>query len=226
MNYPNHIAIIMDGNGRWGKKIFGNKLAGYKEGVKNIKPIINFCLKNKIKNLTIYALSFDNLKKRNRKETEYILSILKENLLKNLDYFKKNKIYLKFIGEKYNLPNTILNLITKTSDETSSYKNKFLLNIAFNYSSKMEIINSVKNIILKKKKLNQKNIENFLYTAKSKDPEIIIRTGSHNRLSDFLLWQSSYSELFFLKKFWPDFKVKDLKVIIEKFKKIKRNFGS
>jgi len=226
MKNPNHIAIIMDGNGRWGQKKLGNKLAGYREGVKNLKPLINFFLKNKIKHLTIYALSYDNLKKRNTKEIENIFNILKDHLVKNLDFFKKNKIFLNFIGERRNLPRSIIKLIVKTSNETKLNNNKLFLNIAFNYSSKIEILNSVKKILLSKKKLSEKNVDYNLYTFKSKDPEIIIRTGAQKRLSDFLLWQSSYSELFFLKKLWPDFKIQDLKIIIEKFKKIKRNFGS
>ena len=226
MKNPNHIAIIMDGNGRWGHKILGNKLAGYRQGVKKLKPLIKFFLKNKIKHLTIYALSYDNLKKRNAKEIENIFSILKNYLVKNLDFFKKNKIFLNFIGERQNLPASIIKLIVKTSNETKLNNNKLFLNIAFNYSSKIEILNSVKKILLNKKKLSEKNIDYHLYTSKSKDPEIIIRTGAQKRLSDFLLWQSSYSELFFLKKLWPDFNIQDLKIIIEKFKKIKRNFGS
>jgi len=226
MKNPNHIAIIMDGNGRWGQKKLGNKLAGYREGVKNLKPLINFFLKNKIKHLTIYALSYDNLKKRNTKEIENIFNILKDHLVKNLDFFKKNKIFLNFIGERHNLPRSIIKLIVKTSNETKLNNNKLFLNIAFNYSSKIEILNSVKKILLSKKKLSEKNVDYNLYTFKSKDPEIIIRTGAQKRLSDFLLWQSSYSEFFFLKKLWPDFKIQDLKIIIEKFKKIKRNFGS
>ena len=116
--------------------------------------------------------------------------------------------------------------IKNTSNETKLNNNKLFLNIAFNYSSKIEILNSVKKILLSKKKLSEKNVDYNLYTFKSKDPEIIIRTGAQKRLSDFLLWQSSYSEFFFLKKLWPDFKIQDLKIIIEKFKKIKRNFGS
>jgi len=224
MIFPNHIAIIMDGNGRWGMKKFGNRLIGHKYGIENIKNILQCCINNKISNLTIYAFSKDNLK-RSKKEISNIFNLFKKYFLKNENYFNKNNISINIIGEKNNLPKDILQLIKKINSSIIR-KPKILLNVAFNYSSKIEIINTVKKIVLAKKKINIINIEKNLYTAKSKTPEILIRTGSTNRLSDFLLWQLSYAEIFFSKKMWPDFKSSDLLLILKKFNRIKRNFGS
>lgn len=225
MNLPNHIAIIMDGNGRWGKKKFNNRLIGHERGIKNIKNIVEFCLKKKIPHLTIYALSKDNLKKRNKNEINNIFKLLKNYLRKNIYYFKKYKIKLNFIGEIQLLPNSLKKMLISSSEELNKFKSKLILNVAINYSSKAEILNTIKMLIKNKKKLNITNVEKYLFTAASGHPEIIIRTGGYKRLSNFLLWQAAYSELFFVKKLWPDFKVIDLQNILKKFFKIKRNFG-
>jgi undecaprenyl diphosphate synthase len=226
MKSPNHIAIIMDGNGRWGIKNHKNRLIGHKFGIKNIKSIINYCLKHKIYNITLFALSSDNLKKRSKKEIENLFALLENYLKKNIQFFKEKKIKLNFIGENTNLPKKIKIILKKYSNETKLLKNQLLMNIAFNYSSKQEITNSCKQLAKSQKAINQKNISKYLYTSKIKDPEILIRTGGYSRLSDFLLWQCSYTEIFFNKKLWPDFKSKDLDLIIKKFNKLKRNFGS
>ena len=226
MNIPSHIAIIMDGNGRWGLKKNNSRISGHHEGVKNLKPIIKFFIKKKIKNLTLYALSYDNLKKRNRKQIDNIFDILKQYLQSNLSFFKKNKIYINFIGEISGLPLNLIKLLKNSSIETINKNSLLNINIAFNYSSKKEILNSVKLLKLKKLNINEKNLEKFLYTAPNNSPDIVIRTGGYCRLSDFLLWQSSYSELFFMKKLWPNFNTIDLSKIINKYNKIRRNFGS
>ena len=226
MKSPNHIAIIMDGNGRWGLKNYKSRLIGHEFGIKNIKNIINYCLKHKINNITLFALSSDNLKKRSRIEIKNLFALLESYLKKNIHFFKEKKIKLNFIGENTNLPKKVKNILKKFRDETKLLKSKLLMNIAFNYSSKQEIANSCKHLAKSQKPINQKNIAKFLYTAKTKDPEILIRTGGYSRLSDFLLWQCSYTEIFFVRKLWPDFKSKDLDLIIKKFKKLKRNFGS
>ena len=226
MKLPNHIAIIMDGNGRWGLKNHKSRLIGHEFGIKNTKNIVNYCLKHKINNLTLFALSSDNLRKRSKREIQNLFSLLENYLQKNIQFFKEKKIKLNFIGENTNLPNKIKVILNKYSNETKFTKSKLLMNIAFNYSSKQEITNSCKQLAKSQKPINQKNITKYLYTAKTKDPEILIRTGGYSRLSDFLLWQCSYTEIFFIKKMWPDFKSKDLDVIIKKFKKLKRNFGS
>jgi len=226
MNNPNHIAIIMDGNGRWGLKNFNNRLTGHEHGVKNIKKIIKFFLVNKIRNLTLYAFSKDNLLKRKKKEIDNIFYLLEKYLTDNNAYFKSNKINLNFIGEKNGLPIKVKKIINHSNKNLTFLKKKLTLNIAFNYSSKIEIINSFKKTKSENKKINIKNISRNLYTYLSKDPEILIRTGGHKRMSDFLLWQSSYSEIFFVKTLWPDFKVSYLKKIIRNFKKVKRNYGA
>jgi len=225
MNLPNHIAIIMDGNGRWGKKKYNNRLLGHEKGIKNIKNIIQFCIKKKISHLTIYALSKDNLKKRKKSEINNIFDLLKNYLHKNIHYFKKYKININFIGEIQQLPSSIRKMLISSSDELNKFKSKLILNVAINYSSKTEILNAVKILMKKKEKLSPLNIDKYLFTSSSGHPEIIIRTGGYKRLSDFLLWQAAYSELFFEKKLWPDFKVGDLQNILNKFIKIKRNFG-
>ena len=226
MTLINHIAIIMDGNGRWGLKNRNSRIEGHKEGIRCIKPIVSYCCKNNIKILTLYALSYDNFLKRKKVEINSLLSLFEEYLSNNLDFFVKKKIKINFFGEKKNLSKKINYLIKSTEAKTNFKKSIINLNIAFNYSSKKEIINSFKKIIKKKLNINTKNIEKNLYTSNFLDPDILIRTGSHRRMSDFLLWQCSYTELFFVKKMWPDFKTYDLRKIISNFDHIKRNFGS
>jgi len=226
MTLPSHIAIIMDGNGRWGQKNFKSRLLGHKYGVKNIKHIINFFLTRKIKNLTLYAFSKDNLAKRKKKEIDNIFYLLQKYLNTNKFFFGSNKINLNIIGEKEGLPLKIKKIINYANKKYNYPKNNLRLNVAFNYSSKIEILNTFKKINLIKKKINLKNFSKNLYTSLSKDPDIIIRTGGNKRLSDFLLWQSSYSEIYFTKVLWPDFKVNNLKKILNNFKNIKRNYGA
>jgi undecaprenyl diphosphate synthase len=226
MKLPNHIAIIMDGNGRWGVKKYNSRLIGHRYGVKNIKKIILHCLKLKIKNLSLYALSYDNLKKRPKSEIKNIFNIFLTYFNDNIDFFTLNKISIKFIGEKKNIPLKIKSLIKKAEKIYLSNKANININVAFNYSSKKEIIQSVKQVQKNNKLvLNERNISNFLYTRGINDPDILIRTGSHKRLSDFFLWQSSYTELFFLDKMWPDFTSRDLNSVLLKFYKIQRNYG-
>ena len=222
----NHVAIIMDGNGRWGIKNFKNRAKGHEYGVKNIKPIIEFCIRNKIKNLTLYALSKDNFIKRKKAELNNIFNLFEKYLNDQKTFFEKKKINLTFIGEKSGLPKNIKKIISSINKKPNVLNLNLNLCIAFNYSSKLEIIKSFKKTLSQNKALNIKNIAQNLYTAKNNDPEIIIRTGGMNRLSDFLLWQSAYSELYFVKTLWPSFTVRKLKDILRKFITIKRNFGA
>jgi len=226
MKNPNHIAIIMDGNRRWGEKNLNNKLAGHQHGIKNIKKILNTCLKKKISILTIYALSYDNLKNRSQTEIKALFDLIYKFIKKNQDYFLLKKIKLNFIGEKTNLKKPIKKIIIETAKKNDYKKPNITVNIAFNYSSKKEIISSFKKIQKKKLQFSQKNFERNLYTARYSNPEILIRTGGESRLSDFMLWQCAYTEFFFLKKLWPDFSTADLDKVIKKFYSIKRNFGS
>jgi len=224
MNSLSHVAIIMDGNGRWAELKNKSRKFGHLKGSENLKDIINFFLLNKIPYLTLFTFALDNWK-RPKTETNYLFNLLKSFIKKNLNIFLEKNIRISFIGEKNYLSQDIKKIIKKT--ENLSKKNTGLnLIIALNYSSKHEILNAVKlSIKNNKKNISIRTFEKFLYTSNYPNPDILIRTGGHSRLSNFLLWQCSYSELFFLKKLWPDFNTGDLKKIINKFTKIKRNFG-
>ena len=223
MNPLSHIAIIMDGNGRWAEQRKKPRNFGHKKGFDNIRPIIEFCKKKKISFLTLYVFSLDNWK-RSEKEVGYLFSLIDQLFGKYTKYLIKNKIRINFIGEKTNLKKELINKI-KNIQKITSEDYDTTVNLAFNYSSKLEITNALSKCI-KNKKITPKIIEGNLYTANIPDPEILIRTGGLRRISDFLLWQISYTEIFFLKKFWPDFKTSDLSKILIEYHKIRRNFGA
>jgi len=224
MNPVKHVAIIMDGNGRWGVKHKKSRNAGHRAGLNTVDLIINQCIEQKIQFLTLYTFSSENWKRPNN-EITYLFRLL-ENFLKNkINKIIEKDIKLKFIGELNKLPIKLQKLI-KLSEKKTINKKSLEVNIALNYGSKIELINSIKKIKQKKIKLNEKNIQKNLYTKNMPDPDILIRTGNTQRLSNFLLWQLSYTEIFFEKKLWPDFKGKDFNKILHKFKNIKRNFGS
>ena len=223
MNPIKHVAIIMDGNGRWGKKRGKSRNYGHKAGLNTVEKIIKASIKNKIKYLTLYAFSTENWK-RPKNEINFLFNLL-ENFLKNkIDDLHEKQIKLKIIGKKnfYKRLNDILNF----SENKTSKNSKLQINLALNYGSKNELVHAFK--ILKKKRINvnEFNISNNLFTKNIPDPDLLIRTGNTHRLSNFLLWQISYSEIFFEKKLWPDFNEKDYNKIINKFKKTKRNFGN
>ena len=223
MNPLNHVAIIMDGNGRWGLKNKNSRNLGHSEGIKVVENIIQETIKKKIKFLTLFAFSTENWK-RPSYEINYLLNLLEKFLIQKAKKFSEEDIKLKIIGKK-NFSNKLNKLLNNAEKKTSNNK-KLQINLALNYGSKDELINAVKYIIKKKEKINQKNFEKYLFTKNIPDPDILIRTGNRNRLSNFLLWQLAYSEIFFIKKLWPDFNIKDYRKIINKFKKIKRNFGN
>ena len=223
MNPLNHVAIIMDGNGRWGLKKNKSRNFGHKEGLKTVEKIINISIKNKIKYLTLFAFSTENWK-RPKKEINFLFNLLENFLLKKIKDLNQNKIRLKIIGlKKFDKK---LNNLLKESEKKTKLNNNLQINLALNYGSKIEIINAFKRLIKKKQKINEKNLTLNLDTKNIPDPEILIRTGDTHRLSNFLLWQLSYTEIFFEKKLWPDFNENDYKRIISKYKKLKRNFGS
>jgi undecaprenyl diphosphate synthase len=224
MNPVKHVAIIMDGNGRWGIKYKQSRNAGHREGLNTVDLIINQCIQHKIKLLTLYAFSSENWK-RPTSEITFLFKLLESFLKKKINEIIKKDIKLKFIGELNKLPIKLQKLI-KLSEKKTFNKKSLQVNIALNYGSKIELINTIKKIKNKKIKINEKNIDMNLYTKNLPDPDILIRTGDTHRLSNFLLWQLSYTEIFFEKKLWPDFKSKDFKKILNKFKNIKRNFGS
>ena len=227
MNSLSHVAIIMDGNGRWALSKNKPRFYGHKKGFYNIKNIINLCILNKVKYLTLYAFSFDNWK-RPKQETDFLFNLLDNFLKKDLSYLIKKNIKIKIIGEKKKLKKNLIKNLFNIEKKTSKKNNSITINLAFNYSSKLEIINAFKKIFFKKKNkiINTELVDRCLYTGKIPHPEILIRTGGERRLSDFLLWQLAYTEIFFIKKYWPDFKSKDLQIIINKYLKIKRKFGS
>ncbi len=223
MNPLNHVAIIMDGNGRWGLKYKNSRNAGHKAGLDTAEKIIKETIKNKIKFLTLYAFSTENWK-RPKKEINYLFNLLENFLINRIEEFNKQNIKLKIIGIK-NFSSK-LNKLLSLSEKKTLKNNKLQINLALNYGSKIEIINAFKNLNKSKKKINEKNFKKFLQTNNIPDPDLLIRTGNTNRLSNFLLWQLAYSEIFFEKKLWPEFTEKDYNKIIKKFRYIKRNFGN
>ncbi|MDB2692961.1 polyprenyl diphosphate synthase [Candidatus Pelagibacter bacterium] len=224
MNPVKHVAIIMDGNGRWGIKHKNSRNAGHRAGLHTAESVIDECLKINIKYLTLYTFSTENWK-RPKKEINYLFNLLENFLTNKIDNLLKKNIKLKFIGEINKLPIRLRKII-KNSELKTSKNSSLQVNVALNYGSKSELINSIKNIRKKKIKINEKNIDNNLFTKNIIDPDILIRTGNTQRLSNFMLWQLAYTEIFFEKKLWPDFKSNDFKKILNKFKSIKRNFGS
>ena len=224
MNPIKHVAIIMDGNGRWGIKHKNSRNAGHRAGLNSVENIINECLKINIKYLTLYTFSTENWK-RPKKEINFLFNLLENFLTNKIDDLIKKNIKLKFIGEINKLPTKLKALIKKSEFKTS--KNLSLqVNVALNYGSKNEIVQSIKNIKKKRIIINKENIDKNLFTKNIIDPDILIRTGNTQRLSNFMLWQLSYTEIFFEKKLWPDFNENDFKKILNKFKIIKRNYGS
>ena len=224
MNSPKHVAIIMDGNGRWGLKNKKSRNLGHRAGLKAVEKIIKASIRNNIKYLTLYAFSTENWKRPNL-EIKFLLNLLESFLKDKINELNENGIKIKIIGDIKKFPKKIqVNLI---SAQKITFKNKKLnLVLALNYGSKSELVNAIKIIINKKMKINERSIAKSLYTKGIPNPDILIRTGNTKRLSNFLLWQMSYSEIFFEKKMWPDFNEKDFKKILNKFKIIKRNFGS
>ena len=223
MNPINHVAIIMDGNGRWGLRNKKSRNLGHQEGLKTVEKIIKSTIKNKINFLTLFVFSTENWK-RPKKEVNFLFKLLESFLGDKIFELNKQNIKLKVIGVK-NFSKKI-NKLLKDSEDLTKKNNKLQINLALNYGSKNELVNALKKIIKKKININERNISKNLYTNGIPDPDLLIRTGDTNRLSNFLLWQIAYSEIFFEKKLWPDFNEKDFEKILLKFKKIKRNFGN
>mgnify|MGYP001312504485 FL=1 len=224
MNPIKHVAIIMDGNGRWGIKYKGSRNSGHKAGLNTIESIIEETIKQNIPFLTLYTFSTENWK-RPKKEILFLFSLLENFLLKKISNLTKNKIKLKIIGNKKKFSYKLQKLLTASEKKTIKNE-KLQINLALNYGSKEEILNATKILIKKKKKITEKNIEDNLYTRGITDPDLLIRTGDTRRLSNFLLWQLAYTEIFFEKKLWPEFKKEDYKRILNNFKSLKRNFGA
>ena len=223
MNPLNHVAIIMDGNGRWGLKYKKSRNEGHKHGLNTVEKIIKISLEQKIKYLTLYAFSTENWK-RPKSEIKYLFNLLENFLINKLEELNKQNIKLKIIGIKNFSSN--LNRLLRESEQKTKKNNKLQINLALNYGSKFELINAFKKLKKSKKIINEKNLKKYLQTKDIPDPEILIRTGNTKRLSNFLLWQVAYTEIFFEKKLWPDFKEKDYNKIIKTYRSVKRNYGN
>jgi len=224
MNPIKHVAIIMDGNGRWGIQNKGSRNLGHRAGLNTIELIIDETIKQNIPYLTLYTFSTDNWK-RPKKEISYLFYLLENFLLTKIEKLIEKKIKLKIIGNQKKLTSSLKKLIT-ISEKKTSKNNKLQINLALNYGSKEELLNAIKNINKNKEIISVKNIQKNLYTNKIPDPDILIRTGNTKRLSNFLLWQIAYTEIFFVKKLWPNFKKKNYKKILNDFRSLKRTFGA
>ena len=223
MNPLNHVAIIMDGNGRWGLKYKNSRNLGHKAGLNTVEKIIRETIKNKIKFLTLFAFSTENWK-RPKKEINYLFNLLENFLTNKLEELHQQNIKLKILGVKKFSPK--LNKLLNNSEKKTSKNSKLQINLALNYGSKSEIINAFKKLQKNRSTINEKNLDKYLQTKTLPDPDLLIRTGNTKRLSNFLLWQLAYSEIFFEKKLWPDFNEKDYNRVINEYKRIKRNFGN
>ena len=224
MNKLNHVAFIMDGNGRWGKKKRKGRNSGHLQGVKIVQEIVESSLKLKIPIITFYVFSTENWK-RPKQEINFLFNLINKYFHKEINNVIKNNIKINIIGKIQKLPLSLQKVLKKTINKTRNNK-KLVVNLALNYGSKIEIINSFKKIEKKKKNFTEKEVSKNLYTKNMPDPDILIRTGGQKRLSNFMLWQLAYTELYFLNKLWPDLNSNDLKKIIKNYKVVKRNFGS
>ena len=221
MNKLNHIAFIMDGNGRWGKKQNKSRNFGHLKGVDTVKKVVKSSIKFKIPIVTFYVFSTENWK-RPKTEISFLFKLIGKYFSQEINSVISQGIKINILGEINKLPLDLKKILIKTINLTKK-NNKIIVNLALNYGSKNEMINAFRK---NKKNISIKNIEKNLYTKKMPNPEILIRTGGHQRLSNFMLWQLAYAELFFLKKLWPDFNERDLSKIINNFKRSKRNFGA
>ena len=225
MNKLNHVAIIMDGNGRWGLRKNKSRNYGHLKGLKSVEKVIKTAIRNKIPFLTLYTFSTENWK-RPKDEINFLFDLIRKSLKSNLKKIIKQEIKINIIGKKKGLPKDISNII-KYSEKKTIKNKRLTLNIALNYGSKEEIISAFNKLSrIQKRRLNMNDLEKKLYTRNIPDPDILIRTGGTKRLSNFLLWQLAYSEIYFVKKMWPDFNENDFTKIIKKFFTIKRNFGN
>ena len=223
MTFPQHVAIIMDGNGRWGLKKKKSRNYGHKKGLETVEKIIEAAIYKKIKYLTLFVFSTENWK-RPVKEVNYLIRLLNKYIDKEISNLLKKNIKINVIGDISPFPNILKNKIKKISS-LSKNNNKIQINMALNYGSRQEIIKAINSLNKNNLNINEKNINKFLYTHDVPEPEILIRTGNTKRISNFLIWQIIYSEIFFVKKMWPDFSKNDFYKIIENYKKIERKFG-
>jgi len=222
MNGLNHIAFIMDGNGRWGIKKKKSRNYGHVAGVKTVQKILEASILFKVPIISFYVFSTENWK-RPRSEVDYLFNLINIYFRKEINNIIKNDIKIIISGRLQNLPSTIRNTLKSVINKTKKNK-KLTINLAINYGAKFEIIDAIKKLNYGSQKITVQNIDKNLY-SNLPFPDILIRTGDKKRLSNYMLWQLAYTEIFFLRKLWPDFTKNDLKKIINKYHKIKRNFG-
>ena len=227
---PNHIAIIMDGNGRWAKKRNKSRGYGHKEGKKSVKKIVKACAELGIKNLTLFAFSTENWN-RPKLEIDFLMKLLLTSLNEELETLIKNNIKFKIIGNLEKLPKKLTSYLIKVTKKTQNNK-KMTLTIALSYGGKKEIVDAiqvigdkVKNNLISPKNIDESVINQHLYTHYLPDVDLLIRTSGEKRISNFLLWQIAYAELYFTKKLWPDFSTEDLYEGIVNYQKRERRFG-
>ena len=213
----------MDGNGRWGLKNKNSRNEGHQRGLKTVEKIINASIKHNIPYLTLYTFSTENWK-RPKKEIKYLFNLLENFLQKKINEINDHNIKIKIIGEKKFSKK--LNKLLRYCENKTKNNNVLQINLALNYGSKNELINAFRKLLKNNEQINEKKLSKYLYTYSVPDPDLLIRTGNTNRLSNFLLWQIAYSEIFFVKKLWPDFNENDFQKIINSYKKTKRNFGA
>ena len=221
MNKLNHVAFIMDGNGRWGQKRKKGRNFGHLNGVKTVKKIVEAAVKIRIPIVTFYVFSTENWK-RPKSEINFLFKLIISYFKKELNNIISNGIKLNIIGRISKLPLKLRYPLRKAVKLTEKNK-KIIVNLAINYGSRDEIVEACKKL---KNTINIKSLSNNLYTKNIPNPDILIRTGGHKRLSNFMLWQLAYTEIYFVNKLWPDFNSKDFERIVKNFKKVKRNFGS
>ena len=221
MNKLSHIAFIMDGNGRWGDKKKKGRNFGHLKGVETVKKIVKASMKLNVPIVTFYVFSSENWK-RPKKEKNYLFKLIKRYFINEINSVIQEGIKINIFGNIQKFSPDLRSSLKRAIKFTANNK-KIIVNLAINYGSKDEIVKAIKKT---KKKITIKEIEKKLFTKDMPHPDILIRTGGYQRLSNFLLWQLAYAELFFLKKMWPDFNSRDLSRIIYKYKKIKRNYGN
>jgi len=226
-NYPSHIAIIMDGNGRWAENKNMPRTYGHKKGVETLKEIVKAFIEFEIPSLTVYAFSTENWK-RPPKEVKYLMSLFSKTIENEAEELNQQDVKINIIGRRNDLDEKILKNIEWIEKLTENNK-RLELNIAFNYGGRAEIVDSAKKIIdskMKAKNLNEEKFSSNLYLNDMPDVEFLIRTGGEKRLSNFLLWELAYAELYFTDVFWPDFTKENLERAIKEFKNRNRRFGS
>lgn len=226
MNIPQHIVLFPDGNRRWAKGKGLNTLEGHKKGYENLLDFSEWCKNRGVKVLTAFGFSTENWN-RSKEEVDYLMKLLEKCLLDNLSRYDKEKTRVRVIGQRDRLPKSLQEAIVKTEEATKN-NSKLFLNLAISYGGKWDILNAVKNIIkegVEPDKIDEKLFEDHLSTAGLVNPDFIIRAGGEMRMSNFVLWQAAYSELYFSPKFWPDFTEQDLDIALAEFDKRSRRFG-